>query len=369
MSVHKANPESIQVTTGWINVNTGCQNRCAWCYRYNDLLSKSVSMPLSMAEKLVDFFHKLEIYSCIFIGGEPTLYDGLLTLVTRAKAIGIHEVTVVSNGQLFRDPEFTQRFIAAGLDVFSISIHSAHEDVHDKISGVRCWGKTIDGIRTIVKLGGKCSLNIVAGEANVDGIVDSLPFLVSTGVSEIIISCAIPRITDDGIDGQYSLDPHRFAALAAAVIEAPSNVKILHELPLCVLPADVFERLAQADRLGYGCHIGTGRGLAVDVDGRVIPCNSFPHMGLVELFDNENLRYAPDEFLDIWSSQADVIELRRQANVMRSSHCEICQLWQYCSCGCPLTWGYYDPSQYINKGLARFTSHDLEGWTRTKLNP
>lgn len=369
MSDHTNGNVPVQVTTGWINVNTGCQNRCAWCYRYNDLLTNGVSMPLPMAEQLIDFFHQLEVYSCIFIGGEPTLYHELLTLVARAKVAGIPEVTVVSNGRRFRDMEFTQLFIDVGLDVFSISIHSSDPEVHDAVAGVRCWDKTINGIKTVVRLGGKCSLNVVAGQSNVDNIVDSLPILLATGVSEIIISCAIPRVTDDGIDGQYSLDPHRFATLVEAVIEAPSNVKILHELPLCILPANVFERLAREDRLGYGCHIGTGRGLAVDVDGNVIPCNSFPHMGLIELFDNGKLRYAPAEFLSLWSSQEEIIELRRQANVMRSPHCETCQLWRYCSCGCPLTWGHYEPSQYINNGLAQFTGRDLEVWTRTKLNP
>ena len=356
-----------QVTTGWINVNTGCQNRCAWCYRYDDLLVKGVSMPLPMAKQIVDFFRQLGVYSCIFIGGEPTLYCDLLTLITRAKKSGIPEVTVVSNGRLFRDSEFTQRFIDSGLDIFSISIHSSDTAIHDAIAGVRSCDETIEGIKTIIKLGGKCSLNLVAGPGNVDSIIDSLPVLYDIGVSEIIVSSAIPRITNDGIDGQYSLDPHRFAALVEAIIEAPANVKILHELPLCILSPTAFERLVREGRLGYGCHIGTGRGLAVDVDGKAIPCNSFPHMGLMDLFDDGHLRYTPNEFFNVWNSREEILELRRQANVMRSPHCENCQLWRRCSCGCPITWGHYDPEKYINNGLVQFTERDLEVWTGTEL--
>lgn len=359
----------IHVSTGWINVNTGCQNRCAWCYRFADLLAAGVSMPLPMAEQLVDFFEQLGVNSCIFIGGEPTLYRDLASLVARAKAAGIKDVTVVSNGRRFSKSEFTQPFIEAGLDVFSISIHSADPAVHDAIAGVPCWQETMDGIRTVVRLGGRCSLNVVAGPGNVDNIADSLPALLDTGASEIIISCAIPRINGDRIDGEYSLNPYRFAELAAAVLDAPPSVKILHELPLCILPPETFERLARADRLGYGCHIGTGRGLAVDVDGKVIPCNSFPHLGLVDLFEDGKLRYNRDEFLAVWSEQEDVLELRREANVMRSPHCQECKLWRFCSCGCPLTWGHYSPEDYINPGLVQISDSDFERWTRTKLNP
>ncbi|MFH0804937.1 MAG: hypothetical protein V1916_01945, partial [Patescibacteria group bacterium] len=83
------------------------------------------------------------------------------------------------------------------------------------------------------------------------------------------------NIAEDGINGEEALDPTLFAQLVEKFAVLDDRVVILHELPLCILSRPTFLRLVESSRLGYGCHIGIGRGLSIDVDGRVIPCNSF----------------------------------------------------------------------------------------------
>ena len=69
------------ISTGWLNVNTECNNRCTWCYRTADFNLSPQQMCFSDAEKLIDFFIELEIFSLIFIGGEPTLYPNIHKLM------------------------------------------------------------------------------------------------------------------------------------------------------------------------------------------------------------------------------------------------------------------------------------------------
>ena len=326
-------------------------------------------MPLPIAEQTVDFFAALGIYSCIFIGGEPTLYRELPTLIRRAKASKIPEVTVVSNGRLFHRPAVVEDFLSAGLDVFSVTIHSAQRQVHDDITHVASWEETYHGIKNIVSLGGTCSLNIVAGPHNIETIPQSIAQFLKLGVKDIVVSCAVPTITQNGISGAQSLNPKRFAELVVALKDMPQQVTILHELPLCLIPRDTFLKLARTNRLGYGCHVGTGRGLSVDVDGTVIPCNSFPHLAIASLFANGQLQYTAEEFLEMWSQSETLTDLRKEANVMRSDICQGCDLWKLCNCGCPLTWGFYSPADFINPGLYGVGADEVQSWTEKNFNP
>ncbi|PIS41857.1 MAG: hypothetical protein COT25_00820, partial [Candidatus Kerfeldbacteria bacterium CG08_land_8_20_14_0_20_42_7] len=163
----------IDVTTGWVNLTTKCNNRCAWCYRSEDFLAPPEVMSLSLAHQVVDFFGKLGIYSCIFIGGEPTLYPGLPKLIRQAKICGIPEITVVSNGRKYKHRDYVRMLAAEGLDHFSISIHSSDRESHNSICGTSSWDDTIQGIQNVVAEGYRCTLNLIAGRRNYDSVLES----------------------------------------------------------------------------------------------------------------------------------------------------------------------------------------------------
>lgn len=349
----------IDITTGWINLNTGCNNRCLWCYRQDGFESTPQTMSIAMAEQLVDLFIGLNVCSCVFIGGEPTLYAGLPDLVKRAKIGHIKETTIVTNGRLLKDKKMVTEFVESGLDVFSISIHSAFPEIHDAISRRKSWKETVAGIKNVVKSGKLCSLNVVAGKQNIGSIKESLPIFIDWGAQRIIVSCAIPCLTENGINGENALDPRRFAELIEDLVEMPPQVVILHELPLCLIPAPIFLKLIKEKRLGYGCHIGIGKGLCVDVNGGVMPCNSFPDCSVTNLFRNGKLLYSPEDFLNFWRTSTAATSLRQKANVKRSATCNDCKLWELCNCGCPLNWGFFEPDDYINSGLRGVSLEDV----------
>lgn len=361
--------QELIVSTGWLNINTECNNKCAWCYRTADLRLSPQQMSFSVAERMVDFFVELDIQSLIFIGGEPTLYRNLHQLIKRAKSGGIGEVTVVTNGRALKDEKLVLQYMDAGIDMFSVSIHSAFPEIHNMASQVDSWSETAKGIKNILSHGGKCSLNVIAGKQNVDDIPKSLPILLSWGVESVIVSCSIPHIDGEEIIGENALDPKRFAQLIEEITPISEKVIILHELPLCLIKKDTFLHLARENRLGYGCHVGVGRGLSVDVDGSVIPCNSFPHMPIVKLIENEKLIYSRNEFIELWRNNEDILSLRREANVFRSEICSRCDLWQLCNCGCPLTWGHFSPDDYISEELISVSAEIIADWSVKKYNP
>ncbi len=260
-------------------------------------------------------------------------------------------------------------YLKAGLDVFSVSIHSAFGTVHDKAARSSSWDETTAGIRNIISEGRRCSLNVIAGKQNVDDIPKSLPKMLEWGVEGIIVSCAIPYLHNGKIIGQNALDPKRFAKLIEEIEPISEKIVILHELPLCIIKKETFLSLAKKNRLGYGCHIGVGRGLSVDVDGSVIPCNSFPHFPLMKLVDDNKVQYSAEEFMSLWKTNENFLALRNEANVFRSDICSKCDLWALCNCGCPLTWGSFNPEEYICEELLDISAKEVASWAVRKFNP
>ncbi len=359
----------VMITTAWLNINTACNNRCAWCYRRDDLALPAKQMPFTMAEQMVDFFSELGVQSCIFIGGEPTLYHQLPALISRAKKGKIGETTIVTNGRLLHSRKLVDNYVEAGLDVFSVTIHSAKREIHDNIAGVSSWEQTVAGIKNIVAAGKKCSLNVVVGDQNITSTRDSLVTLLGLGVDQIILSCALPCINGLSVDGTYALDPRRFATLIEEMVDLSNKVVVLHELPLCLISRPTFLRMTKSGRLGYGCHIGIGRGLIIDVNGAIIPCSSFANCTIAEMFRGGKLIYTPEEFVKAWQQDEVFLNLRREANVMRSDICTKCGLWSICNCGCPLTWGHFDPADYINNSLYGISAEEVYSWSKTEHNP
>lgn len=52
-----------------------------------------------------------------------------------------------------------------------------------------------------------------------------------------------------------------------------------------------------------------------------------------------------------------------------SESCKECDLWPLCNCGCPLTWGFYEPEGFINGSLVDVEAETVYGWTRAHYNP
>lgn len=339
------------ITTGWITLNTKCNNRCAWCYQLSEITLNPTTMPFAMAEQLVDFYAGLDVLSCIFIGGEPTLYKGLGNLIARARAEGIQETTIVTNGRALSNRAYALSLVEAGTDVFSVTIHSSKPEIHDRIAGVRSWEQTVKGIRNVIELGGKCILNVVAGRENIEDIPSSIPWLLDLGVDGITISSAVGVVTSDTFDESHSIDPREYAELVTHLKDAPNSVGFLHELPLCLYSKDIFEELVSHGKLGYGCHVGIGNGISVNPSGVTIACNSLFNLPMINLFDDGELKYSPDGLLYLWETDPGLLKLRETANVFRSETCRSCNLWNMCNSGCPLTWVSLNPDDYINDGL------------------
>jgi radical SAM protein with 4Fe4S-binding SPASM domain len=354
----------MDVTTGWITLNSRCNNRCQWCYR-GDQLEAMPELSDAQVHRLIQMFSELNVVSLVFIGGEPTLKKSLPQYVSAAKKAGITEVTVVTNGRLLSDISRVEALNRAGLDVFSVSIHSMERDVHDEISGVPSWNQTYRAIENVVRTGARCSVNLVAGKANYRTILDSAKHFADMGVEAVVVTCALTYYdkTREEFSDEYSLDPHEFAQLVVDLEETDARVQIMHELPLCLIPKETLAYLIRNGKLGFGCHVGSGHGMCVNNDGHLVACNTMNFLDLGDLFGNEQLVDDVGALKKHWEKvQTD---LRTEIDVYRAEECRTCVLWPQCKAGCPVVWGTRDPDAYINSSLSSFSPEDLGLYSKT----
>jgi molybdenum cofactor biosynthesis enzyme MoaA len=130
-----------------------------------------------------------------FSGGEPTLYDGLCSLVTQAKVSGVQRIAISTNGTASTD--LYLELISRGANDFSVSLDACCAEKGDLMSGRSgWWPQVVNNIKLLSKLT-YVTVGVVYTDQTVKDLPDIIRFASGLGVSDIrIISAA-----------QYNADP------------------------------------------------------------------------------------------------------------------------------------------------------------------
>lgn len=122
-----------------------CTGNCPTClYRRTLYRSRMDAPPLSLSEWkfLIGDMEKMKVGKLTISGGEPTLYEHLLTVIEEGKKAGL-EVRVNSNGSLI-DRRLAENLLRTGLDYISLSLYSHDSAVHDRMRGRKgLWEKAV----------------------------------------------------------------------------------------------------------------------------------------------------------------------------------------------------------------------------------
>ncbi|MDD3302446.1 MAG: radical SAM protein [Candidatus Gracilibacteria bacterium] len=187
-----------------IRVTYKCNWKCKFCnvietnnYGEKDVSKKEVIYKiLSLVKKYTKLQRKRLILS--FSGGEPTLNKNLLDYIKLAKSIGVGVVEIQTNGtKLFKDKEYVQKLIDAGLNEIFLAQHSGNDDINKKLGVYYNIDDFINWVKYIYdnKIHKKISIyiNIVVTKINIFYLNDYIKLLLKIGFIKII-SCR--RIND-----------------------------------------------------------------------------------------------------------------------------------------------------------------------------
>jgi len=175
-----------------ISFGSACNNRCVGCEAEGDMTSPSLDGLI----RQVDGLDNLE--NVAFLGGEPTLFSDLISLVSQIRARGAKRIKLVSNGRRLGDMDFLAGLVDAGCRVFEVKIEGSRPEVHEAVTGTRdSFGETLQGLENLGSLGRSAEYGdtlLVAArvgvtETNLGDLVPIVSLLTSFGVDRIVLAC------------------------------------------------------------------------------------------------------------------------------------------------------------------------------------
>jgi sulfatase maturation enzyme AslB (radical SAM superfamily) len=147
-----------------------CNNRCSFCYTGGS--RKTRELDTTDWTQILNKLWKAGVPQVVFTGGEPTLRNDLVPLVSHAEEF----VTgLVTNGRLLH--KLSKSLNEASLDYVQVSIESNSQSIHDEMTGVvNSWAETVNGIRVAVKEGLNVYTNTTLTKHNADHFTSTIEF-------------------------------------------------------------------------------------------------------------------------------------------------------------------------------------------------
>lgn len=145
-----------------ISVTDRCNLRCKYCMPENGVPMLRHEDILNYDEiiRLVGLFSKLGISKIKLTGGEPLVRKNLSALVQGLKnSEGIEEVTLTTNGTLFKDQALS--LWEAGIDKVNFSLDTLDPEKYKEITTVGNFYDVLEGIEKALEFNIKTSINVV----------------------------------------------------------------------------------------------------------------------------------------------------------------------------------------------------------------
>jgi molybdenum cofactor biosynthesis enzyme MoaA len=163
-------------------LNEACNFKCPYCRGIRSDCAGDV--PLEEARGCLSLWLEQGLKNVRFSGGEPTLYKGLLELVTMAKEGGVEHIAISTNGSASQS--LYKRLFEAGVNDFSVSLDGCCASVGDRMAGdiPGVWEMVVENIKYLSKLT-YVTVGMVFTEDNVGDCKSSILFADSLGVSDI----------------------------------------------------------------------------------------------------------------------------------------------------------------------------------------
>ncbi|OFW56587.1 MAG: hypothetical protein A2133_00010 [Actinobacteria bacterium RBG_16_64_13] len=164
----------------WIEPTAKCNLECVHCYSSATMQAEDHLT----VDDWVGVLSQASEMGCRVVqiaGGEPTLFDGLVTTVEKAREIGYRYIVLFTNATRLTDGDLEE--LAAYNVELVTSFYSAEKDVHDAITQQRgSFERTVSGIRSILARGLSLEVSMVRMPQNDGQIEGAIDFLLGLGV-------------------------------------------------------------------------------------------------------------------------------------------------------------------------------------------
>jgi GTP 3',8-cyclase len=135
-----------QITDLRVSVTDRCNFRCVYCRSADpeNHMAHHELLEWDEYERLVGILVHMGIRKVRVTGGEPLVRPGVENFIGRLKAIGVHDLSMTTNGHLLA--ERLETLIAAGLDRINISLDSLDREKFGRITRTKSFDQVMAGI-------------------------------------------------------------------------------------------------------------------------------------------------------------------------------------------------------------------------------
>ncbi len=307
-----------------------CNLDCRFCYR---TWKESPEVSTSQAKKVIRAIKeqaKLPFVS--FTGGEPLLRKDIFKLIKYARSIGL-KVNLITNGTLITE-KMARKLKRAGLNSAQVSLESPSEEIHDALTKTPgSWNLTVKGIKNLLSQGIYLHTNTTLNRENAESMVEYPVFLKKLGLKKFSANLIIPvgeaRKHRD-LWMRYSQVWKYVERIKKRADEEGVEFVWYSPLPYCIYNPVARGLGAKSCAACHGL-------LAIDPEGNVLPCSSYP-----EKVGN----ILEKGFKEVWFSEKALYF--RQMKYLPSP-CQRCSLQQACAGACPLYWQAWGTKEIENE--------------------
>lgn len=157
-------------------VTLRCNLKCKFCNIWQQ--KENFNLPeqnINEIENNLKALKKLGVKLIDFTGGEPLLYQNLIAALKLAKKYGFF-TTVTTNGMLY--PKYAAE-LKGLVDFQYISIQSVNAEIHNNITGTKCFDAVIKSIEVAKKVKQKISLLHTVTDESINNIWELIRFAQS----------------------------------------------------------------------------------------------------------------------------------------------------------------------------------------------
>lgn len=316
----------MNTSTAWINISSGCNLDCTFCYSQG---TDGSQMLLKTYRNLLNALKQIKTEHLVLIGGEPTIHKDFYEFLDSA-ILGF-EVSIVTNALRFAEKDFWYRFrnykkirnisiSVKGYDAMSFHLTTQTQKFDDFLKAQERIRHSNFAVSYSYVYSNKRQINM---EAFVD-------FIEKNKIYPIIISDARPYIiAEDKIENKETT-PVLFEEFILFLISKNINFQVRLNRPFCHYSTSFIDSIKNQRVVISSCILRDGGGLFFDVEANQILCNEFFNIILnqkdVVLNGNESRRFKQKS------------ELYSPLGNMSSKRCKECRHKSNCNGGCILFW-------------------------------
>ena len=214
-----------------------CNNHCQFCVQ-GDKRYHFGNRPISQLKTFLRE-SRPEAEGVVLTGGEPTLHQDFLELVSYAKKLDFKVIQIQTNGRMFAYKSFCQKTIEAEATEFSPALHGPNAKIHDFLTTVPdSFAQTSQAIKNLKELGQKVMTNTVITTANYKYLPAIAKLLVNLGVDQF--QFAFVHISGTAAENQDWIVPKKSQIMPyvkkGLSIGLKANCRVMAEaIPLCMM--------------------------------------------------------------------------------------------------------------------------------------